>query len=224
MKSITENRKVIVFFIALLMSDSVAAQRDSIKRHDHYVFIDGYYGYRSYSQNFYNQLNTLGTIKLERPLQVIGAGTGFHVDYASSIGGFGGFEHIAFYQILPQKIYIQDTLKGKITGGVFSFDFGKGIKSKFATFDYYIGFNTGRLRIYDNELIRQKNLFFSPKIGIRPRIKRSRFAIVAILEYEYDISKTKWSRTLFATTDKVAITGLRQSGLTVQVGMGYAID
>lgn len=207
------------------MSTSMVAQKDSPKKHEHDLFIDAYYGYRSYSQNFYNQLNTPGSIKLNGPLRVIGAGAGLHFSTLGSGGhGFSGVEHVIYSQIIPQEIYIQDTLKGKITGGVFSLDFGKQLKSKIAILDYYIGFNTGRLRIYDNELIRQKNLFFSPKIGIRPRIKYGKIALVAIVEYEYDISKTKWSKTFFATSNKAAISGLRQSGLTTEVGIGYAID
>ena len=53
--------------------------------------------------------------------------------------------------------------------------------------------------------------------------KLKKFAITPIVEYEYDISKTNWKRTWFFKSENiVGLAPLRQSALTVQIGVNYA--
>ena len=181
---------------------------------------DIYYGCRPLFQNFYKQLNTINDLKFGKPLQTIGVGSSGHflVNRGSDFYG-----HWIYNQILPQTIFIQDSIKGKLSGFVFSFAYGASIISKNFVFMFYSGFNTGRLRMFGNELIRQKNPFFSPKIGIQPKIKLGKIALTLIIESEYDISKPRWRRTSLANENKSNLDALKQSGITAQLGVGYLI-
>jgi hypothetical protein len=133
------------------------------------------------------------------------------------------YSHLIYSQIVPQTIQVKDTIKCKITGFVLGVACGKALITKsglFSTF-LYIGFNTGRLRMYGNELVNQKNPFFSPKVGLQPKIKLGRLAISFIIEYEYDISNSNWKRTYFSNNTKTNLNSLRQTGITGQLGIGY---
>jgi hypothetical protein len=83
--------------------------------------------------------------------------------------------------------------------------------------------STVSLRMYGNELVRQKNPFFSPKVGLQPKIKLGKIAVSLIIECEYDLSKSDWRRTLFSNNDKVYINNLRQTGITGQLAIGYVL-
>ena len=71
--------------------------------------------------------------------------------------------------------------------------------------------------------MRQKNPFFSPKIGLQPKFQAGRFNITLIAEAEEDISKRNWRRLLVANADKTNISGFRQSGITTMIGIGYQL-
>jgi hypothetical protein len=184
--------------------------------------VDVFYGYRTYSQTFYDQLNTVSNFSTNKPLQIIGLGGGGAVAINRDWNGYG---HSIYNHILPQTIFIQDTLKGKITGFSFGFALGGAFETKKqnAALGYYAGFNTGRLKIIDNNYAEQKNPFFSPKVGIHPKIKIWKFALSLILEYEYDLSKTSWRQTSKANDNQTKINSLRQSGLIGQIGLGYIL-
>ena len=211
--------RAIILLILISISSFLTAQKDTSGSINSY---DLYYGSRPSFQNFYNQLNTTNKFEFSRPIQIIGIGTSgrFPVTRDGSICG-----HFIYNQIIPQSIYINDTIKCKITGFNFSFAHGDVISTKserFALF-YYAGFNTGRLRIYGNQLASQKNFYFSPKIGIQPKISYKNFAISFILECEYDITNPNWKHTLFSNREQTKINKIRQSGVTGQIGIGYAI-
>jgi hypothetical protein len=209
--------RIIIPFIFLCNYSLIAQKHDPISS------LDVYYGYRPQIQNFYNQLSTLNNINFSKPLKMIGIGeTGEFV--ISRNGKMTG--HVIYDQIIPQVIYVQDTLKAKITGFVFSFAYGAAITTrseKFALY-YYSGFNTGRLRVYGNDLLKQKNPFFSPKVGIQPKIKMGKMALILILEYEYDLSRTTWRRTVSSKGNKTSLASFRQTGVTAQLGVGYVIE
>ncbi len=220
-------KTAIVLLIVVLMNLGVSAQK---KQADNSAtvtkgrtnFTELSYGSRTTIQNFYDQLNAPTFIKLGRPLQIITIGACENIHFWTR---YSLYANLAYSQVIPQTIYLWDTLKGKITGGVLNLSFGKFIvQSKSFDLSYYIGFNTGRLRMFDNEPIHQKNGFFSPKVGIRPRVKFGRFSIVGSVEYEYDLSKSNWNRTRFSTGNKVRINNLKQSGMTVQLGVGYTLS
>ena len=211
--------KQILLIISIFITINLNSQTDS--KHGLNSF-DIYYGYRIYSQDFYKQLNTLSSIELNMPLKTIGVGTSGYFPVQRK-GGFYG--HFIYNQIIPQAIKIQDTLTGKISGYVFSFACGRTLIKTLKNFslNYYLGFNTGRIRLYENELIRQKNYYFSPKIGIQPKIKVGRIALTVIVEYEYDITRPAWKKMAFRSADIVHANALRQSGLTAQIGLCYIL-
>ncbi len=211
--------KTVTLLVLFFISTFLAAQKDTISSISSY---DLYYGCRPSFQNFYNQLNTTNKFEFNNPLQMIGIGSSgrFPITRDGSMCG-----HIIFNQIIPQSIYINDTIKCKITGFNFSLSHGDAIsnKSGFFTLFYYAGFNTGRLRLYGNHLARQKNVYFSPKIGLQPKITYKKFALSFIIECEYDITNPNWKHTLFSNGDQVKVNKIRQSGVTGQIGIGYAL-
>lgn len=185
-----------------------------------------YFGYKTYLKAITNNINTFDNFRADHPLQVVGIG--FSEQLTFSAGNTGGnFHGIFSYQyIIPQPVWINDSINGRITGFVFGAGGGKLFTQRSGTFSFllYGGFNTGRLRLYNNETIRQKNPFFSPKIGIRPKLNIGRVSFSILAEAEYDISKTSWRRLNIANPDKVNIDKLRQSGLTTLIGISYRLD
>jgi hypothetical protein len=135
------------------------------------------------------------------------------------------YSHILYTQVIPQPLFINDTIKCKVTGGILNVAWGGFFRSqsKKFYFNYYVGFNTGRLRFYGDEIVRQKNPFFSPKLGIQPKISIGRFNISVLVEAEYDVSKTSWRRMTNSNKDKINIDKFRQTGITTLVGMSYRL-
>lgn len=171
------------------------------------------YGQKFLHKDFYNQLNTFSNGQIFQPLTYLGFGgySGFSRNKKSFYSG-----HIFYEQVIPQTIVIADSISGKITGFNLGFTLiGRDLLAKSERFDMLVGFgvNTGRLRMYKNELIRQKNPYFSPKISISPRARVGKVVISLNLDYELDISKPGWRGTLFANSNKINVNNLRQSGL-----------
>ena len=215
--------KRLTVILVLFSNFSLFGQTTKKDTADIYInSFDVYYGYRSYFQNFYNQLNTTNNTQFNKPLQTIGIGYSGELE---STREHKFFSHFLYSQIIPQTIHIKDTIKCKITGFVFSAAYGRALTTKSGVFNtfFYIGFNTGRLRMYDNELVRQKNPFFSPKLGLQPKVRLGHIIISFIVEYEYDISKSNWRRTLFSNNDKVSLNNLKQTGLTGLVAIGFTL-
>ena len=144
-----------------------------------------------------------------------------------TIGARGHINGNLYYsQIIPQTILINNTNKCNVTGFNVGASFGRDLFGKTEKFDLMInfGFNSGRLRLYENELTRQKNPFFAPKIGLQPRVKMGKLVISLTIEYDYDISKSTWRKTFFANSNKINIDKLKQTGLTTFIGIGYALN
>ena len=85
---------------------------------------------------------------------------------------------------------LKTTLSGFIIGGAAGAAFSN--LKKTLTLNIYLGFNTGRTTLINNEYISQNNPFFSPKISIQPKVIIKRFAISLIAEAEYDVSNPAW--------------------------------
>ena len=211
--------KTILLTILILISYLVTAQKGSSASSTSF---DLYYGYRPSFQNFYNKLNTTSKFDLNQPLQIIGIGISGQFIVTRGNNFFG---HFIYNQVIPKDIILNDTIKCKITGFNFSYGYGDAITSKTGLFSlyYYAGFNTGRLRTYGNELARQKNFYFSPKIGLQPKIKIKNIAISLIIECDYDITNANWKHNTFSSRNQTKINKFRQSGITGQLGIGYII-
>lgn len=181
---------------------------------------DLYFGYRPSFQSFYNQLNTTNKFALDSPLQIVGIGISGQFVVTRGDNFFG---HFIYNQVMPKDITINDSIKCKITGFNFSYGYGDAITSETGLLSlyYYAGFNTGRLRTYGNELAKQKNVYFSPKIGLQPKIKIENIAISLIIECDYDITNPNWKHTIFSGRDQTKINKLRQSGITGLISVGY---
>lgn len=179
-----------------------------------------YYGYKTYIHDFQHRFNTTANFKYGLPVQLIGIGESgyFAVNRNSNVYG-----HCIYSQVLPQTLHVNDSIKCRVTGFVFSAAYGAAFtgSKKHAMLICYIGFNTGRLRFYGDEQVRQKNPFFSPKIGLQPKLQIGRLDITLIAEAEYDVSKPGWRRLNVANADKVSIGRFKQSGYTMLAGIGY---
>ena len=184
---------------------------------------DLFYGYKIFTQNFQNKFNNYQKFNINSPIQLIGFGESGPIKINRNPKTYYGHSFLNF--VVPQPIWINDTIKCKVAGFVYSLAFGGYINSRSKNFytNFYFGFNTGRLRFYDNELVRQKNPFFSPKIGIQPKLQIKKFTINLIVEAEYDISKSSWRKTIPANSNKITINKFKQTGYTALVGISYKI-
>lgn len=181
------------------------------------------YGQKVLQKDFYGQLSHYGNVQIFQPLSYIGFGgySGFSRNKKSFYSG-----HLFYQQVIPQSITIADTINGKITG----FDFaatlvGRDLLAKSERFDFLVGFgfNTGRLRMYKNELIRQKNPYFAPKISITPRARLGNIVLSLNIDYAFDIGRPGWRGTLFANDNKINVANLRQSGFHGFLSIGKYI-
>ncbi len=207
-------RLFIPFFLTLCLFSKVQAQ---------FTSRDITYGGRFPSRSFYQQFNTLENFQLYKPLQTVGIAVTGHY-FVNKRGDPDGYS--SYCQILPQDIVVQDSIKCRVNGFVFGFMlFGRDVFKKMDHFDFIIctGFNTGRLRLEHNELIRRKNAFFSPAVAAVPRLRIGRLVLSARFEYEYDISSPRWKKFLFAKDGGITLSNLRQNGLSTCISLGWTI-
>lgn len=206
---------IFLIFFGLLIGGH--AQKNTISS------IEVCYGYKMLNQNFKNNFNTLGNFKLAAPLQTIGLSYNEELEVNVKGHFFGNFY---YNQIIPQAVLVNGLYKCNVTGFTLGAAWSYDLFGKAKNFDLMLnaGFNTGRLRFYGDELTRQKNPYFAPKIGLQPKIRIKKIAISLTVEYDYDISKSTWRKTLFANSNKVNIDKLSQTGLTAFIGIGYAIN
>ncbi len=133
---------------------------------------------------------------------------------------------LSFNQILSQKININDTLITNLTG--YNSDFLMGIdifnKTKAIDLAILLGFEFGRLRLYNNPLLRKKNGYFAPKIELQPKVKLKRLVIGGSFGYGYDISNPNWKDTWFSKDKSYTLDKLRQSGFSYQFFIGWSFS
>lgn len=217
----------IIFFLLILHSFSFGQKGNGIHYSENSY--DVQYSQRILSQSYLNEgLNSFGNVNFGTALSYIGlsATGGFKV----SDGGFSRVKHvsgqISFSQVIPQKILINDSINGKITGFNFGFSlYGINVFPKIKHFDLLVdfGFNAGRLRLYGNSLIKQKNPYISPALSITPRVRFNKIFVHIRATYDYDISRAKWRPIRFSPEEKVSIENLKTTGLTFFAGIGYIL-
>ena len=185
--------------------------------------LDFIYSQRTYQADLDGQLNSIGNYNFEKSLNYVGIGSvgPLVCNRKYYISGYQSFSIL-----IPKSITISDTIQGKMMGfniGISLIGIDLLYRYKNADVLVFGGFNTGRLRMYDNDQIRQKNPYFSPKIAMCPRVRIGKITISLNLEYEYDISKTGWRRTIFAPKNGINVQNFRQSGFTSSFAVGMMI-
>ena len=228
-------RTILIYIVFLVCSTMLYSQAGTIKitkpksdsskaeqtDRDLRPIYELHYGYKLFFDDFQNKFNTIERYKFDEPLQLIAIGLGGPTTISRLPGKY--YMHILYNQVLPHAIQLNDSLPCKITGGIFSLAWGKYLVTKSENFygNIYIGFNTGRIRFYGNEPARQKNPFFSPKVGIHPKLYEGKLSVGVLMEAEYDISKLNWRKTLAANSNKITIDRFKQTGFTALLSVGY---
>lgn len=189
--------------------------------------VDSYdilYGTKLFKNNFYNQVNTLNKYSYSSPVQLIGIG--YSGCFEVTRGSYNYVGHISYEQVIPQQLIINNTIKCNLNGFILSvsvlgWDFFPKSKNFHVLFTG--GFNTGRLRLGGNELVRQKNPFFSPMISLQPKIAIGKIILSIRGDYEWDVSRKNWRRTLFANKNKINLDTYKQTGASIFFCFGFVI-
>jgi hypothetical protein len=200
-------------------NDTTTVAKDSTK----FVFpFDVMLGTKEFTYSFYDKLNTVNNFKILRPVNLIGVGYNGEFNVTRKYHYYG---HYALLFVVPQDIIINNQ-KGKLTGFVFSCTlYGIDLLRKNKNIDLIIsaGFNTGRLHIYQNDLLKQKNPFFSPMISFLPKFTFKKISFGLNIQYDYDISSTNWRRTNFSSSSKIQLNKFQQTGITTLLFVGIHI-
>ena len=133
--------------------------------------------------------------------------------------------YMRFSYVLPKKILV-DTLEQNLRGFNFTFPFfGQNVISqKNISLFFTEGIQVGRLKLVNNENQKMKNMIFAPYIGLVTRLSISHFSLFASAQYDYDISSKTWKKQWFNNGQDIFIPGIRQSGLTFSLGIGYNFE
>lgn len=222
------NKLLLLFFAILLTPAAAQVSRIKIEKEKapapsffHQNTFDLYYGNRVYINNFYNQLNTIERASLSMPATVVGIGVSGYDHFfrrTSRMRAFGNY-----YKVVPTTVKIQDSLTTTLSGFVFGAAIGPSFSNlkKTLNLNIYLGFNTGRTTLINNEYISQKNPFFSPKISIQPKVIIKRFAISLIAEAEYDVSNPAWKAKRWNKKAAHPLSPFNQTCYTGIVSIGY---
>jgi hypothetical protein len=193
------------------------------QRHNTSSSIDIVFGSRAYAQSYYNALNTLDTYKFDAPVRVVGiAYSGrFYLTRGKDFDG-----HLSFGQILSEQIQLNDTLSPELGGFVVGFAYGRDVFRGSELLDMIVGmgFNTGRLRLHDSELLNQKNPFIAPKISLQPKFNLGKIALSVRLEYEYDISRAEWRNQRNTSNHYAEVSSFTQTSFTGMACIGYILN
>ena len=206
---------IVVF--SLLISLRVYAQSDSTSATKS---LDLIYGYRMFSNSFYNQLNSTNRFDYKLPVQLIGVAISDNYTANKYLDYYG---HISYCQVIPQTLQVQNT-NCKINGFVFGVDYGISVG---ATKNFKVligvGFNTGRLKLYESNQVDLKNPFFSPKVCIQPKIAIKKLVLSLRAEYDFDISNTAWEKKSSTSVNKISISNFKQNCFTALFCIGMLI-
>lgn len=217
-----------LFFLAFLVPAAAQVNRIKIEKEKppapkfyNQVTFDLYYGNRVYINNFYNQLNTVERSSLSMPPSVIGVGLSGNNHPVSLRRKYSSF--INYYKVIPATAIIEDSLKTTISGFIIGGAAGVAFSNlkKTLNLNIYLGFNTGRTTLINNEYISQKNPFFSPKTSIQPKVIIRRFAISLIAEAEYDVSGSAWKAKRRNKKAAHPLTPFNQTCYTGIISVGY---
>ncbi len=132
--------------------------------------------------------------------------------------------HIYYSHIIPSKVVVHDSIYGKVTGWNFGMTaVGRDLFffSKRMDLVLSLGINAGQVRLYGNDLIKQKNPYFAPSIALEPKIRIGRITLVGLIEYAYDLGSSRWRETWFGPSADYPISRFVYSGYNIMLGIGY---
>ena len=182
--------------------------------------LDLYYGNRVFDKSYYNQLNSLDHIDQSRPPIIVGCGfSGYNHYFKSRVMVF----QANYYKLIPSRIMIEDTLNTKFSGYAFGYGLGPSLstRKRNVNLNLYFGFNSGRTTLSKNDVITQKNQFFSPKITVQAKFIIKRIALSFIVEGEYDVTNPIWRQTTFERKAPHLLQPFHQTCYTGIVSLGY---
>lgn len=171
-----------------------------------------------------NSVNNLDQFSVGQPVSSIGIGlTGkLWVNRKYSFPA-----HISFGHIIPQKIVIQDSISGRVSG----FNLGMALtgwdvfnKKRWIDLIFGAGFKTGRMRLFGDSRLEQVNAYFSPFVSIAPRFNLGKISIQFRAEYELDITRSRWRNVWFSNSPKAELGPMKSTGLTTSVSVGWVLN
>jgi hypothetical protein len=196
--------------------------------------VDFIYGFRTLNRPMFGtevpkRYSTFSDFQWSSPLQFLGAGLTVLGDSIDTGGKyFIGNAQLCAY--IPQRISISDSLTAKSGGFNFGLTFlGLDAFPKAKNFDlvFNFGFDAGRI-VLTNPGMKQRNLYFAPKLSIQPKVKMGPVALSLCAEYGYDVTKDKWRKTWFGPGHQNNLTPYSNktgglSGLSWFVTLGYVL-
>lgn len=217
------------FYFIFLMSclfSSEARSQDSTDYHRFASSIDVIYGQKYFQNHVVDiTLNSLDQSSFGHPISYIGVGRTellevnrkYLLPVSLNIGVF-----------LPQKVTIQDTISGRVSG----FNFGITVagvdvfmQKRWIDLILGAGFKAGRIRLYDHPSLEHGNGYFSPFVSLNPRINIGRISIQFKAEYELDLSRAEWNYLLLPFNYPIAdLAPMKSTGLTISFSVGWVLD
>ena len=197
--------------------------------------VDIIYGFRTLNRPMFGsqvekRYSTFSDFEWSQPLQFLGAGITVLGDSIDTGGKyFIGNAQICAY--LPRRININDSITAKSGGFNFGLTFlGLDAFPRIKNFDlvFNFGFDAGRI-LLTNPGMKQRNLYFAPKLSIQPKVKMGPVALSLVAEYGYDLTKDKWRKTWFGPGHQNNLTPYSNkigglSGLSWFVTIGYVLQ
>ncbi|MDP2385402.1 MAG: hypothetical protein Q8M29_03450 [Bacteroidota bacterium] len=184
------------------------------------------YTQKLYNNSFYDQLSRTNILTFNTPSRYIGIQQSGTNRFEKGKEKYGSFA-LSVSQMIPADITLNDTLKAKLTGCNFGIPlFGYDLFKNQKNIDLIImtGVNTGRLRIYDNKLVRSKNGYFSPKGTLLLRITIKKIVLSFLGEYDRDISAGKWKKLKYGSENTINPNSFYQSAYSFSIGLGYRLN
>jgi hypothetical protein len=222
--------RLFFYLIPLIVSFSTTAQIDRkqspLKAAESYpdiLTLDVLYGNVFYQKTSNRNFNSFQHSKIGQPLQTIGLSITYSM--SEDLVSHKYSTHVSYSQIIPQQLSINDSLLGRINGGIFSFNiFGYDFTSKSKVSSVILGggFNAGRLRVSADDYRSLKNPYFAPAVFFNPRFLIKRLAISFRAEYQFDVSKKRWKSMVFSQKgSSFELENLNQSGLILHLSLGW---
>jgi len=193
--------------------------------------VDIFYGNQFFTNNFYNQLNSLSAVDLNKPTKVFSIGVMEHLSTKSK-NKDRLYSKLRFSAIQTNRVSINDTLNFDLNSYGFTYGFAYDIigkrsdktKKKLFYCLVDIGFGTGLTVLGNNNKYNQRNPYFSPKIGIQPSVRIKKIMISLVFEYMYDVSNGKWKKMRWGNKDIAPIDNFKQTNLLGQFCLSYCLN